>query len=179
MPGVWRLRVLQQLARWGVREETLLIVMAVVVGFVAAGAAWVFEKCVDLIQHHYFQYLVDRFNLTGKWIFLLPFLPALGGLAVSIVRIVFRRAHSTVHGLSSVLLSLIRDRGRLRRSLGLEMLLTSSLTIGTGVPRVRKQPDRHHRIVRRLDRGDAGGHFAHECGLADRMRSGGGDIGGV
>ncbi len=64
MPGVWRLRGLQRLARWGcARKETLLIVMAAAVGFVAAGAAWVFEQSIDLIQHHYFQYLVERFYL--------------------------------------------------------------------------------------------------------------------
>ncbi len=132
MPGVWRLRVLQQLARWGVREETLLIVMAALVGFVAAGAAWLFERCVGVIQHHYFQYLVERFDLTGKWILLLPLVPAVGGLAMSFVRLIFHRAHSSLHGLSSVLLSLIRDRGRLRATLGIETLLTSALTIGTG-----------------------------------------------
>jgi len=132
MPGVWRLRVLQQLARWGVREETLLIVMAVVVGFIAAGAAWCFEQCVDLLQIHYFRALVERFDLTGRWIFLLPLLPALGGFMVSCVRLIFHRAHSSLHGLSAVLLSLIRDRGKLRHTLGIEMLATSSLTIGTG-----------------------------------------------
>ncbi|MGN6368473.1 MAG: chloride channel protein [Phycisphaerae bacterium] len=132
MPGVWRLRVLQQLARMGVREEMLLIAMAGVVGVIAAGAAWCFEQCVDLLQVHYFEHLVERFDLTGRWIFLLPLLPALGGIAVSLVRLLFRRAHSTVHGLSAVLLSLIRDRGKLRHTLGIEMLATSALTIGTG-----------------------------------------------
>jgi len=132
MPGVWRLRVLQQLARWGVREETLLIIMAVVVGFVVAGTVWLFEWCVDFLQLHYFRALVERFDLTGKWIYLLPLLPALGGLAVSCIRLIFHRAHSSLHGLSAVLLSLIRDRGRLRHTLGIETLATSALTIGTG-----------------------------------------------
>ncbi len=132
MPAVWRLRFLQQLARWGVREETLLICMAALVGLITAGAAWCFEKLVELVQVHYFEALVQRFDLTGKWIFLLPLLPAAGGLAMSLVRLLFHRAHSSLHGLSSVLLSLIRDRGRLRPSLPIESMLTSSLTIGSG-----------------------------------------------
>jgi CIC family chloride channel protein len=132
MPAIWRLRALQQLARWGVREETLLIVMAALVGLITAGAAWCFEECVKFLQIHYFQALVQRFDLTGKWIFFLPFIPALGGLAMSLVRLLFRRANSSLHGLSSVLLSLIRDRGRLRATLPLETMFTSSLTIGTG-----------------------------------------------
>jgi chloride channel protein, CIC family len=132
MPAVWRLRLLQQLARWGVREETLLIIMAALVGLITAGAAWCFEESLKLLQVHYFQNLVQRFDLTGKWIFLLPLLPALGGLAMSTVRLIFQRANSTLHGLSSVLLSLIRDRGRLRTTLPIETLFTSALTIGTG-----------------------------------------------
>jgi CIC family chloride channel protein len=132
MPAVWRLRVLQQLARWGVREETLLIIMAVAVGFGAAGAAWVFEQVVDLLQTHYFRSLVERFDLTGRYVLLLPLLPAVGGLLVSVVRRIFGHQHSALHGLSAVLLSLIRERGRLKHTLGLESLLGSSLTIGTG-----------------------------------------------
>ncbi len=80
------------------------------------------------------------------------------------VRIVFHRAHSTVHGLSSVLLSLIRDRGRLRRSLGLEMLLTSSLTIGTGGSAGPEAPIAIIGSSVGSDRGDLGGN------LRGRMR---------
>ncbi len=132
MPAVWRLRVLQQLARWGVREETLLIFMAAAVGFGAAGAAWLFEKIIDILQSGYFHALVTRFDLTGKWLLFLPLLPAVGGLAVSVIRRVFGHGHSPLHGLSSVLLSLIRERGRLKHTLGAETLLSSTLTIGTG-----------------------------------------------
>jgi CIC family chloride channel protein len=132
MPAVWRLRLLQQLARWGVREETLLIVMAVVVGFGAAGAAWCFEEAVTLLQRHYFARVVNQFDMTGRWIWLLPLVPAAGGLLVSVVRWIFGHGHSPLHGLSAVMLSLIRNSGRLKHSLGLETLAASSLTIGTG-----------------------------------------------
>jgi CIC family chloride channel protein len=132
MPAVWRLRVLQRLARWGVREETLLIGMAVVVGFAAAGAAWCFEEAVRLLQEHYFVPLVARFDLTGRRLWLLPLVPAVGGLLVSVVRRVFGHGHSPLHGLSAVLLSLIRNTGRLKHTLGLETLAASGLTIGTG-----------------------------------------------
>jgi chloride channel protein, CIC family len=132
MPAVWRLRVLQRLARWGVREETLLIVMAVLVGFAAAGAAWFFEKCVDLLEWYYFRETVRRYDLTGRWIWFLPLLPAVGGVLVSVVRTAFGQGNSRIHGLSSVMLSLIKNSGRLKHWLGAETLLASSLTIGTG-----------------------------------------------
>jgi H+/Cl- antiporter ClcA len=132
MPALWRLRLLQRLARWGVREETLLIIIAVVVGFSAAGAAWCFETTVALLQTTFYRAAVTQFDLTGRAIWLLPLVPAVGGMLVSVVRVVFGHAHSLLHGLSAVLLSLIRNTGRLKHTLGLETLAASSLTIGTG-----------------------------------------------
>ncbi len=132
MPAVWRLRVLQALARWGFREETLLIVLAIVIGFCSAGAAWVFEEVLWLIRHNYYQRIAVGHLTAGYWILLLPLLPAMGGLALSGIRLLFRATHSKLHGLSNVLLSLIRNTGKLPPLLGLETLLASSVTIATG-----------------------------------------------
>jgi CIC family chloride channel protein len=132
MPALWRLRVLQRLARWGVREETLLIGMAVIVGFAAAGAAWCFEETVQLLQWFYYSPLVAKFDLTGRRLWLLPLVPAVGGMLVSVVRYLFGKGHSQLHGLSAVLMTLIKNTGRLKSTLGLETLAASGLTIGTG-----------------------------------------------
>jgi CIC family chloride channel protein len=132
MPALWRLRLLQRLARWGVREETFLIIMAIAVGFAAAGAAWCFEATVAFLQRHYFGAAVAQFGLTGPRLLLLPLVPAVGGLLVSVVRRIFGHGHSPLHGLSAVLLTLIRNTGRLKHTLGLETLAASGLTIGTG-----------------------------------------------
>lgn len=132
MPAEWRLRVLQQLSRWGIREETTLIVLAVIIGLIAAGAAWLFEFLLHFIQRYYFANTASALRVQGYWIFLIPLLPAAGGLAVSLVRFAFREGHSKLHGLSNVLLSLVRNSGRLHPTVGLRTMLTSTLTIGTG-----------------------------------------------
>jgi chloride channel protein, CIC family len=132
MPAVWRLRVLQGLARFGVREETLLILLAVVIGLASAGAAWLFETLLALIRQNYYQKIAVGRLTHGYWILLLPLLPAGGGLALSGVRWLFHSAHSKLHGLSNVLLSLVRNTGKLPTRMGLETLFASSMTIATG-----------------------------------------------
>ncbi len=132
MPAVWRLYVLQRLAHWGIREETLLIGLSVVIGLAAGGAVWVFERTLKLIEHYYFYKLSQGLGITSGRLYLLPLLPAVGGLAVVMVRYIFHTEHSRLHGVSGIIFALIRKAARLRRTLGLETLLTSTLTIGTG-----------------------------------------------
>jgi CIC family chloride channel protein len=132
MPAVWRLRVLQALARWGVREDTLLMVLSVVIGLAAGAAVWVFEKALHLVDGSYFLPLSRQLHATTSNLWVLPLLPAVGGLAIIGVRWIFRMEHSRLHGISAILYALIRKAGTLRHTMGLETLLASSLTIGTG-----------------------------------------------
>jgi chloride channel protein, CIC family len=131
MPAVWRLRVLQNLAQWGVREETLLVVLAVVIGLASGAAAWVFKWWVDLLERWLYAGPALFFNAT-VYVFVLPLLPAAGGLLLSLVRWVFRAGKGPFHGMTGVLLSLIRTGGKLPHKTGLETLIASGLTIGSG-----------------------------------------------
>ncbi|HVT82027.1 MAG TPA: chloride channel protein [Phycisphaerae bacterium] len=132
MPAMWRLRVLQALARWGVREETLLMVLSAVIGLAAGGAVWLFERTLHFVETEYFLRLTQATHATTSNLWLLPLLPAAGGLALIGIRWIFRVEHSRLHGISAILYALIRKAGTLRRTMGLETLLASSLTIGTG-----------------------------------------------
>ena len=132
MPAVWRLRFLQALARWGVREETLLIVLSVLIGLAAGAAVWVFEKSLHFIEHGCFFMVAQRLHATTDNLWLLPLLPAVGGLAIIVVRWVFRMEYTRLHGISAILYALIRKASILRPTMGLETLLASSLTIGMG-----------------------------------------------
>ncbi len=132
MPAIWRLRLLQALARWGVREETLLMILSVVIGLAAGAAVWVFEKTLHLVDQGYFMPVTQRLHATTGNLWLLPLVPAVGGLAIIGVRRIFRMEPSRLHGISAILYALIRKAGTLRHTMGLETLLASSLTIGTG-----------------------------------------------
>ncbi len=131
MPAVWRLRLLQRLAQWGVREETPLIVLAALIGLASGAAAWLFKWWVELLGRQFYRGPALAFHAT-VYLFLLPLLPAAGGLLMSGVRWLFRTGKSPFHGLTGVLLSLIRTGGKLPHKTGLETLLASGLTIGSG-----------------------------------------------
>jgi len=131
MPATWRLVLLQRLARAGVREETLLIVLSVIIGLGGGLAAWVFKWWVDFLQRNFYEASVARLHAT-VFLFFLPLVPAFGGLLMSFSRLIFRTANSPFHGLSGVMLSLIRTGGKLPHKTGLETLIASGLTIGSG-----------------------------------------------
>jgi CIC family chloride channel protein len=132
MPAQWRLRLLQFLARIGVREDMLLVGIAAIIGVGAGAAAWLFERALHLMREFYFLPFTQGAHATTSNLFLLPLIPAIGGLLVVVVRRLFRVPHSKMHGVSAILYSLIRKASSLRPLMGLETFLASSMTIGTG-----------------------------------------------
>ncbi len=134
MVQTWRLRALQQLAKWGVREQTLLVMLAFLVGLATGAATWLFKECVEFFHHYLFVPLAVKSGATLHWqsYVFLPLAPMVGGLLLVLWRKLWSRDKSPVHGLASVLLSLTRESGRLKPSLGAETIVASSLTIGSG-----------------------------------------------
>ncbi len=133
MPAAWRLMVLQKLAQWGVREETLLLLMAVAIGLAGGTAAWVFKWLVEFLTTWIYETPAHAWHATQQpYIFLLPLIPATGGLLMSFIRWLFRTKPGPSHGLSNVLVALVRNGGKIPHKTALETLLTSSLTIGSG-----------------------------------------------
>lgn len=132
MPAQWRLRLLQFLARIGVREDMLLVGIAALIGVGAGAATWLFEQALRLMRNFYFLPLTQATHATTSNLFLLPLIPAIGGLLLVGVRWIFRTPKSKLHGVSAILYALIRKASSLRASMGLETLFASSMTIGTG-----------------------------------------------
>ncbi len=130
----WRLRTLQRLARWGIREQSILVVLAAGVGLITGWATWLFEKAVLFIHHWYYDPLV-RVTHATTWpscYILLPLIPALGGIALVLWRRLWGRQNDKLHGLSGLLHALSRGSGKLKNNLGITTLVSSSITIGTG-----------------------------------------------
>ena len=129
-----QLRGQQQLARWGIREQTLLIGLSFIVGLMTGVATWLFEQTVKLIENYYYTPAVKLTHATTWWpsYIFLPLIPAGGGLALVLWRRLWGRQKSELHGLAGLLHSLSRESGKLKASLGIETLVASSLTIGSG-----------------------------------------------
>lgn len=128
-----RVRVL--VTRWlvavGFRDDSFLLILALLIGIITAGGAVAFHELIDLIRRLLYEHLGRRVDLYGKGIAALVLIPAIGGLLVAVLsRYVFRVREG--HGIIDVLASVIRSSGVIRPLSALEKIITSAVTIGTG-----------------------------------------------
>lgn len=118
------------LVRLGFREETFLLLLAMVIGIVTAAAAVGFHQLINLIRD-FFYARVDPDFLYGKGVVLLIAIPALGGLVVGIVARYIMHAREG-HGMIDVMESVMRAGGIIKPTVAIEKIVTSAITIGTG-----------------------------------------------
>jgi CIC family chloride channel protein len=127
-----RVRVIstRALSRLGFREDSFLIILAVVIGLITAAAAVAFHQLIDILRDLLYM-RIGAANLYGRDLALLILWPALGGLAVGTVsRYVFRAREG--HGIVDVMESVIRSSGFIKPLVAIEKIITSGITIGTG-----------------------------------------------
>ena len=125
-----RFRVLltRLLHRMGLREESFLLIPAVLIGIVAAGAAVAFHELINFIRHILYG-SPDPGFLYGQGIWLLILFPAAGGLVVGILG---RLLGSGGHGVPEVIESVVRTQGFVHPFSAIQRILTASVTIGSG-----------------------------------------------
>lgn len=124
-----RLLMTRLMTRIGLREHYILLPMAFVVGVVTAAAAVAFHGLIDLIRDRLYTHA--DFLYSGRGVFLLVLLPALGGLCVGAFVVYVLRAREG-HGVVDVMESVMRNRGVIPPRSAIEKILTSAVTIGTG-----------------------------------------------
>ena len=127
-----RVRVVstRALSRLGFREDSFLMILAVVIGFITAAAAVAFHQLIDVLRDVLYLRIGAK-NLYGSDLVLLILWPALGGLAVGVIsRYVFRAREG--HGIVDVMESVIRSSGFIKPLVAIEKIITSGITIGTG-----------------------------------------------
>ena len=107
------------MASWRAKisESTLLLLLSLLVGLCAGGAAVVLEKCISLLQ-----------GLTRSGYFIFP----AAGLLLSLLVLRFVVRDNISHGVTKVLLSVSRNDSRIKAHNMWSSLITSSLTIGFG-----------------------------------------------
>ena len=131
MTSRFRTALARLLARLGLREESFLLAVAILIGLVTAAAAVGFHTLIDWIRNYLYGHVGPRVDLYGKGIPLLILLPAAGGLAVGVIsRFVFRDREG--HGVVDVLEAVNRNNGMIPPLSAVEKILTSAITIGTG-----------------------------------------------
>ncbi len=118
-------------ARIGVRDQTFLLLLAVLIGVITAAAAVSFHELINAIRDLLYRRLGHGQNLYDTRLPLLIALPAMGGLTVGVMsRYVMRIREG--HGIIDVMESVIRTKGFIHPASAVEKILTSAVTIGSG-----------------------------------------------
>jgi CIC family chloride channel protein len=128
-----RLRALltRGLSRFGFKEDSFLLILAVIVGTVTATAAVGFHELILLISNLLYYQAGEERLYHGLGMVLLMVFPAAGGLVVGfITRYVFRIREG--HGIVDVMESVARTSGFQSPAVALEKIITAGITIGTG-----------------------------------------------
>jgi chloride channel protein, CIC family len=125
-----RVMISRLLVRMGFREESFLLLLAVLIGIVTAAAAVSFHELIIFVRDLLYGRLGPVVDLYGRGIWLLVLIPAAGGLVVGL----FSRyiSHTRGHGIIDVMESVMRMRGFIRPRSALETIFASSVTIGSG-----------------------------------------------
>ncbi|MCC6240520.1 MAG: chloride channel protein [Phycisphaerales bacterium] len=119
------------LARLGFREDSILLLLAFIIGLLAAAAAVGFHESIQGLRHLLYGHDGGYFDLYGGGLWLLILFPAAGGLAVGLFsKFVMRQREG--RGMIDVLESVLRTNGYIKKRTAIEKILTSAMTIGTG-----------------------------------------------
>jgi len=123
--------VTRKLSRWGFREDSFLVILAVFVGIVTAAASVGFHELILAVRNNlYYRAGEDRLYHGFGMILLIVF-PAVGGLIVGLVSVYLFRVREG-HGIVDVVESVVRTSGFQSPLVALEKIFTAAVTIGSG-----------------------------------------------
>ena len=126
----FRVLVSRGLGFMGFRDDAFLLILAVLIGVVTAGAAVGFHELINWIRDVLYRRIDPEF-LYRAGIELIILWPAIGGLITGVIANVIVRDREG-RGVVDVLESVIRSSGFIKPSAAVEKILTSAVTIGSG-----------------------------------------------
>lgn len=125
-----RLRLTRLLVSAGFKEEHFLVVLSVAIGAAAGAASCGFYWLIEWTRHLAYGE-GQAGGLFAGHLWLLPVIPAAGGLAVGIIVHYFAR-EAKGHGVPEVMDAIVRKGGTIRPRVAIAKSLASALTIGSG-----------------------------------------------
>jgi chloride channel protein, CIC family len=115
----------------GFREDSFLLILAVIVGVVTAAAAVGFHELIIWVRDELYYRAGGEHLYHGPGMLLLVAFPATGGLLVGIIsQYIFRMREG--HGIVDVMESVVRTSGFQSPMAAIEKILTAGVTIGSG-----------------------------------------------
>lgn len=124
----------------GLSEQTILIILAFVVGLSTGFVALFFRFLIQFFYGLFFGEGEKLFSLlTSDWRIFIPLIPALGGLLVGPI-VSFFASEAKGHGVPEVMLSVATKGGVIRPRVALAKSVASSICIGSGGSAGREGP---------------------------------------
>jgi chloride channel protein, CIC family len=130
------------LLQLNLNQDIPFLFVAVIIGLLAGYVAVVFHEAILLISSFSFTGIRSCCGklLPGRyWMFVLPFIPAAGGLLVGLYNTFIVKARPG-HGLASVIKAVAQNDGIIDRKAWFHRTVTSILSIGTGGGGGREAP---------------------------------------
>lgn len=120
--------LLNRLFDWRFRlsERSFLLILGVLVGLVSGLAAVLLKNLI-----HYFGMMVINFFTADSWNFLFLLVPVIG-VSLSFIYVKYILKDDISHGVSRVLHSISKGKGKLNKSKSYSSIIASTLTIGFG-----------------------------------------------
>ena len=123
--------ITRRLTRFGFREDSFLLVLAVFVGVITAAASVGFHELILLVRDMLYSNTGEAALYHGLGLSLLIVFPAAGGLVVGFVsKYLFRVREG--HGIVDVMESVVTTSGFQSPLVALEKIVTAGVTIGSG-----------------------------------------------
>ncbi|MGD8353863.1 MAG: chloride channel protein, partial [Pseudomonadota bacterium] len=121
-------------------EDTILVVLAILIGFLAGVCAWGFLELINLFRLSWTPWgAYSGFVAGDLTTLLIPLAPALGGLLLGPFGALFP-SEAKGHGVPEIMESVVRDGGVLRARTIFIRGIASAITIGTGGSAGREGP---------------------------------------
>ncbi|UCF88124.1 MAG: chloride channel protein [bacterium] len=121
-------------------EDTILVALAVIIGFAAGLGAWAFLELIHFFRLSWSPWgAYSGFLIGDLTTLLIPFIPALGGLLLGPFGAIFP-TEARGHGVPEVMESVVRKGGVLKPRTILIRGVASAITIGTGGSAGREGP---------------------------------------
>lgn len=123
-------RITTQLKKFFGQEYPLLI-LAAIIGVLAGAASTVFRWMIDFFEHLFSGEGILWGLSAGAILFLMPFMPMLGGLLIGLMRQFFPDAVAE-NGVDRVMEAVVLKNGKISKRVLTICAISSSITIGSG-----------------------------------------------
>ncbi|MFQ6618112.1 MAG: chloride channel protein, partial [Fidelibacterota bacterium] len=127
----WRIKILRFFIAIKIPQDLYLLIIAFIIGLGGGYGAIIFRKMISVAQLFFFSLMKNLLQVDTSYPYLLPLIPAIGGLLVGLIVNTFAR-EAKGHGVPEVMDSVITKSGVIRSRIVAVKSIASAICIGSG-----------------------------------------------